>query len=131
MNSLQAQGSFLRATAKTGWYIQGNWMINIYFLDESLISLSFRDMSIVVRPIQMLSNESANGPELSSIYAAITTTAASEIANLERLETLGDSFLKFAASFYLFCTYAEDEGTLSAVSHVLFCSSVLCCTQLS
>lgn len=39
---------------------------------------------------------------------------ASDFINLERLETVGDSFLKFAVTLYLFCTHPGlHEGRLS------------------
>jgi endoribonuclease Dicer len=45
---------------------------------------------------------------------AITTKECQEIFHLESLETLGDSFLKYAASQQLFKTYQnQDEGFLT------------------
>ncbi|KAJ8981848.1 hypothetical protein NQ317_001811 [Molorchus minor] len=51
---------------------------------------------------------------LSDIYRALTTAKANDIVNLERLETLGDSFLKFITSIYItirFPTYNEGRAT--------------------
>ncbi|XP_069680713.1 endoribonuclease Dicer isoform X2 [Periplaneta americana] len=56
------------------------------------------------------------GPELCEILQALTSASANDIINLERLETLGDSFLKFMSSWYLFLTNIhEDEGKLTCV----------------
>ena len=39
---------------------------------------------------------------------------ANDGINLERLETIGDSFLKYAITTYLYCTYQNiHEGKLS------------------
>lgn len=45
---------------------------------------------------------------------AVTTASASDGVNLERLETIGDSFLKMAVTVYLFTEYPDlHEGRLS------------------
>ena len=57
---------------------------------------------------------SANHPDSSLVLQAITTTHSGDAFNLERLEMLGDSFLKLAVSIHLFCTYSDkDEGKLT------------------
>lgn len=54
------------------------------------------------------------GPSPSIILQALTMSNANDGINLERLETIGDSFLKFAITTYLYCTYADiHEGKLS------------------
>ncbi|XP_045154133.1 endoribonuclease Dicer-like [Echinops telfairi] len=54
------------------------------------------------------------GPKPGLILQALTLSNASDGFNLERLEMLGDSFLKHATTTYLFCTYPEaPEGHLS------------------
>lgn len=54
------------------------------------------------------------GPDPSMILQAITMSNASDCINLERLETVGDSFLKYAVTAYLYCTYEKiHEGKLS------------------
>merc|ERR1711976_794887 len=45
------------------------------------------------------------GPNASSILRALTLTSASDGFNLDRVEMLGDSFLKFSYSIYLYCRY--------------------------
>ncbi|CAH2084703.1 unnamed protein product [Euphydryas editha] len=66
--------------------------------------------------ISLLSKRSSRGPELRDILAALTTINSHDTFNLERAETLGDSFLKFAASLYLFHKFpALDEGQLTNI----------------
>lgn len=56
----------------------------------------------------------ALGPNPGLILQALTLSNASDGFNLERLEMLGDSFLKHAITTYLFCTYPDaHEGRLS------------------
>lgn len=59
-----------------------------------------------------LSNHS--GPSPSVILQALTMSNANDGINLERLETIGDSFLKYAITNYLYSTYENiHEGKLS------------------
>jgi endoribonuclease Dicer len=54
------------------------------------------------------------GPGPSVILQALTMSNANDGINLERLETIGDSFLKYAITTYLYCTYDNiHEGKLS------------------
>ncbi|GFU19604.1 endoribonuclease Dicer [Nephila pilipes] len=54
------------------------------------------------------------GPSPSIILQALTMSNANDGINLERLETVGDSFLKYAITVYLFCMYSNiHEGKLS------------------
>lgn len=54
------------------------------------------------------------GPCPSIILQALTMSNANDGINLERLETIGDSFLKYAITTYLYCTYEDvHEGKLS------------------
>ena len=54
------------------------------------------------------------GPSPCVILQALTMSNASDFFNLERLETIGDSFLKFAITIHLYCTYPGiHEGKLS------------------
>jgi len=54
------------------------------------------------------------GPSPCQILQAITMSNANDGLNLERLETIGDSFLKYAITSYLFCTFEHiHEGKLS------------------
>jgi endoribonuclease Dicer len=54
------------------------------------------------------------GPSPSVILQALTMSNANDGINLERLETIGDSFLKYAITTYLYCTFENiHEGKLS------------------
>ncbi|XP_028040138.1 endoribonuclease Dcr-1 [Bombyx mandarina] len=54
------------------------------------------------------------GPSPSVILQALTMSNANDGINLERLETVGDSFLKFAITAYLYCAHPNvHEGKLS------------------
>jgi len=57
---------------------------------------------------------SSGGPSPCDVIQALTMSNANDFFNLERLETIGDSFLKFAISIYLYCMYPGiHEGKLS------------------
>ncbi|VVC42037.1 PAZ domain,Helicase, C-terminal,Ribonuclease III domain,P-loop containing nucleoside triphosphate [Cinara cedri] len=54
------------------------------------------------------------GPSPSVLLQALTMSNANDGINLERLETIGDSFLKYAITAYLYCTHTiVHEGKLS------------------
>jgi len=56
----------------------------------------------------------STGPGPSVILQALTMSNASDGINLERLETVGDSFLKYSITAYLYCMYPKlHEGKLS------------------
>lgn len=56
----------------------------------------------------------SGGPSPCDVIQALTMSNANDFFNLERLETIGDSFLKFAISIYLYCMYPGiHEGKLS------------------
>ncbi|KAJ8723357.1 hypothetical protein PYW08_003269 [Mythimna loreyi] len=56
------------------------------------------------------------GPELRDILAALTTIKSHDTFDLERVECLGDSFLKFAASLYLYHKFPTlNEGQLTNI----------------
>ncbi|KAJ0183244.1 hypothetical protein K1T71_001220 [Dendrolimus kikuchii] len=56
------------------------------------------------------------GPELRDVLSALTTINSSDNFNLERLESLGDSFLKYASSVYLFHKFPKmNEGQLTNI----------------
>ncbi|RWS31367.1 endoribonuclease Dicer-like protein [Leptotrombidium deliense] len=56
----------------------------------------------------------SNGPNPSAILQALTMSNASDGINLERLETVGDSFLKYAVTAFLYCFCPSiHEGKLS------------------
>lgn len=54
------------------------------------------------------------GPSPCVILQALTMSNANDAINLERLETVGDSFLKYSITAYLFCLHPDKhEGKLS------------------
>ncbi|KAL3873454.1 hypothetical protein ACJMK2_036569 [Sinanodonta woodiana] len=54
------------------------------------------------------------GPNPCLILQALTMSNANDFFSLERLETIGDSFLKYAITVYLYCNYPGiHEGKLS------------------
>ncbi|XP_043489190.1 endoribonuclease Dcr-1 isoform X2 [Polistes fuscatus] len=74
-----------------------------YFKDNDLFSFDFQPEL-----------EGHPGPSPSLILQALTMSNANDGINLERLETIGDSFLKYAITTYLYCTYENiHEGKLS------------------
>nr|XP_023020794.1 endoribonuclease Dicer-like [Leptinotarsa decemlineata] len=65
-------------------------------------------------PIRLLEASSGRSPDLAEVYKALTTAHVNDFVNLERLETLGDSFLKLTASVYIsqrFPLYDEGRAT--------------------
>uniref|UniRef100_A0A0N4ZYI6 RNA helicase n=1 Tax=Parastrongyloides trichosuri TaxID=131310 RepID=A0A0N4ZYI6_PARTI len=62
--------------------------------------------------VESLYSKGVNPAEL---LCALTSRGANDGINLERLETIGDSFLKFSTTDYLYHKYVnEDEGYLSS-----------------
>ncbi|KAK4487897.1 hypothetical protein RD792_003635 [Penstemon davidsonii] len=62
-----------------------------------------------------------------AVLEAITTKKCQEKIHLESLETLGDSFLKYAATQQLFQTYQnQHEGLLSVKREKIICNATLC-----
>ena len=54
------------------------------------------------------------GPSPCLLLQALTMSNANDFFSLERLETIGDSFLKYAITVYLYCCYpGTHEGKLS------------------
>jgi endoribonuclease Dicer len=65
---------------------------------------------------KLFSNNQSNflHPDSALLLQALTTKGAGDAFDLERLEMLGDAFLKQAVSIYLFCFYTnKDEGKLT------------------
>ena len=57
-----------------------------------------------------------NRPGPAMILQSLTLLAAGDFINMERLETIGDSFLKFAVTVDLYLRYPDShEGHLSAL----------------
>ncbi|TPX61642.1 hypothetical protein PhCBS80983_g00942 [Powellomyces hirtus] len=61
--------------------------------------------------------------QIQTLFAAFSAPSAQEETNYERLETLGDSFLKFAVSVDLFKTFSDsNEGDLSDRRSQIVCN---------
>ena len=71
------------------------------------------------------------GPSPCLLLQALTMSNANDFFSLERLETIGDSFLKYAITVYLYCCYpGTHEGKLSYLRSkqvLCVCVCVLCC----
>ena len=54
------------------------------------------------------------GPSPALVLQSLTMSNSNDAINLERLETIGDSFLKYAITAYLYCAHPDlHEGRLS------------------
>ncbi|VDO04032.1 unnamed protein product [Rodentolepis nana] len=80
------------------------------------------DLDRQVSKISQPKKDDMEVPSLASLQEAFTSVNANEAVNLERLELLGDSFLKFVSSLYIFATSppTTDEGqlTYARVAHI-------------
>ncbi|XP_031782799.1 endoribonuclease Dicer [Nasonia vitripennis] len=64
--------------------------------------------------LKMLTSSNPYGPSPVDILQSLTTKVKNDVFNLERVETLGDSFLKFAISLFLYQAYPTcGEGPLT------------------
>jgi endoribonuclease Dicer len=71
-------------------------------------------------------NDDISGPTTELLLKALTLLNANDGFNLERLETIGDSFLKFATTAYLFYKCPKlDEGRLTDLRSVQICNKNL------
>lgn len=62
------------------------------------------------------------------LLQALTTSSSADGINLERLETIGDSFLKLAVTNYLYHNHPDQhEGKLSFARSKEVCSNI--CTH--
>ncbi|CAH8585251.1 unnamed protein product [Dicrocoelium dendriticum] len=65
-------------------------------------------------------------PGPANVLQALTLSCSNDFINLERMETIGDSFLKFAVTVHLFLTHPHaHEGKLSHLRSRLVCNSNL------
>lgn len=83
-------------------------------IQHNTLSIEYRQ-DFTPKRISSISNRSSAGPELREIFEALCTAKANDIVNLERYETLGDSFLKLIVSLYItlkFPKYDEGKATI-------------------
>lgn len=72
--------------------------------------------SIPVPPLQILMLKNSCGPDPVQVMYALTTKLGNDAFNLERLETLGDSYLKFIISLFLYNQFPKyGEGSLTMI----------------
>ncbi|CAG9838636.1 unnamed protein product [Diabrotica balteata] len=83
---------------------------------KELLALTY-DKKFAPTKIKLLEIElDEKGPELCRFYRAFTCAKANDIVNLERLETLGDSFLKFISSVYIYLKFPQyNEGLATSL----------------
>lgn len=75
--------------------------------DVDFVPAKINMLDIVLNP---------KGPELADIYRALATAKCNDIVNLERLETLGDSFLKYIVTLFIYLKYPKyNEGRSTAL----------------
>ncbi|BBH07245.1 dicer-like 2, partial [Prunus dulcis] len=92
----------------------------MYRLESLLLALNLKNM------ILDRCTENVTIPTI-KVLEAITTKGCQENFNLESLETLGDSFLKYATSQQLFKTYQNNaEGLLSGQREKIVSNPALC-----
>lgn len=76
--------------------------------------------------------ESIRGVEQHELLAAITPHSSSDVFDMERLEVLGDAFLKFSISFYLIHAHPTwHEGFLTTAKGKLVSNRNLCYHAIS
>ncbi|XP_023029780.1 dicer-2 [Leptinotarsa decemlineata] len=83
---------------------------------EQQLALTFQQ-DYLEKSLEILDRPSTiDGPELRDLYRALTTAKANDIVNLERLETLGDSFLKYLSSVYILMRFPQyNEGRATSL----------------
>lgn len=85
------------------------------------LAITYNEADYVYTEIKLLKNkDSTHCPELVHMYRALTAKHCREIVHYERLETLGDSFLKFIATLYVFTKFSKfDEGKATSIKSKL------------
>ena len=82
--------------------------------EESLNSSTQDNYDTIKFETQEVDLDTFIGPSPCTILQTLTMSNANDFFNLERLETIGDSFLKFTVTVHLYCTYSGiHEGKLS------------------
>ena len=84
--------------------------------DDDQCGILHRDNDVVLKFSfdQQPNLSESYGPSPSLLLQALTMSNSNDVINLERLETIGDSFLKYAVTCFLYCTYPYiHEGKLS------------------
>ncbi|KAI6224621.1 hypothetical protein M3Y95_00772100 [Aphelenchoides besseyi] len=87
-----------------------SWLVNSRFE----VTAPVHPMKFKFNDDNLASNKKQYGVPPALLLQALTTASASDGMNLERLETIGDSFLKLAVTTYLYNKHtSQHEGKLS------------------
>ncbi|XP_034947667.1 endoribonuclease Dicer-like [Chelonus insularis] len=90
---------------------------SLYSLTESANNrkeFCTRQPVVKIPSLTIINKTTGKQPSAANLLPALIVKRANDSINLERLETLGDSFLKFIISLYLFEQYAyQPEGRLT------------------
>ncbi|XP_078032947.1 endoribonuclease Dicer-L-like [Augochlora pura] len=72
--------------------------------------------SVAIRELKVLSTANSESPNPVQIMYALTSKIGRDAFDLERLETLGDSYLKFVTSLFLYDRFPNcNEGTITTM----------------
>ncbi|XP_011871131.1 PREDICTED: endoribonuclease Dicer [Vollenhovia emeryi] len=93
---------------------------NFESITNKKIGCYMKKSTVSVPPLNILASSdkqfSLQGPNSTDIMHALTTKLGLDMFNLERLETLGDSYLKFIISLFLYDTFPMfGEGQLTSL----------------
>ncbi|XP_018354963.1 PREDICTED: endoribonuclease Dicer [Trachymyrmex septentrionalis] len=113
MIDIQYYNQFMSETCEEDENIKKNANKNIgHYIGRSVIS-STPSLSVLTSSDEPSFSQ---GPNSTEIVYALTTKLGSDMFNLERLETLGDSYLKFIVSLFLYHRFPTfNEGQLTAL----------------
>ncbi|KAG5314150.1 DICER Endoribonuclease, partial [Acromyrmex insinuator] len=113
MIDIQYYNQFMSETCEEDESIKQNANKNIgHYIQRSIIS-STPSLSVLTSSDKPSFSQ---GPNSIEIVHALTTKLGSDMFNLERLETLGDSYLKFIVSLFLYHKFPTfNEGQLTAL----------------
>lgn len=89
-------------------------------IQHNTLSIEYNKDFVPMKISNLLRNDVNMGPELRDICEALCTAKANDIVNLERYETLGDSFLKLIVSIYIVLKFPKyDEGQATVLKSKL------------
>ena len=80
-----------------------------------------------IRLLRIKLTTPVNGVEQDDLLAAITAASSADVFDMERLEVIGDAFLKFATSLYLIQRHTDwHEGHLTTIKSRIISNRNLC-----
>lgn len=104
-----------------------NQILLARWLHDQLFATMPRNLPMRLRPEALVATPNTES-DVSDLVAAMTTAKVGDFGDLERLETMGDSFLKFAVSVALHAKADSprvSEGHLTARRMRLVCNATL------